>query len=139
MGTFIADMQKNGSFIDGAGLQRTAASHRVRLEKGKITVTDGPFVETRRSSAATRSLMVSRARRRSTSRGGSWSCIVTTGQHSGVSRSGGRSRTRPSRRRNSFSREPRELACAFATDHQCSARGNPDRCHGEKAAETAVA
>ena len=47
MGTFVADMQKTGNFIDGAGLQRTAAGHRVRLEKGKITVTDGPFVESK--------------------------------------------------------------------------------------------
>ena len=47
MGQFIGDMTKSGNFIDGAGLQRTSAGARVRLEKGKITVIDGPFTESK--------------------------------------------------------------------------------------------
>ena len=45
MDKFIAKCQKDGSFIDGAGLQPTKAATRVRLSKGKITSTDGPFTE----------------------------------------------------------------------------------------------
>ena len=45
MDKFIAKCQQDGSFIDGAGLQPTKAATRVRLAKGKITSTDGPFTE----------------------------------------------------------------------------------------------
>ena len=45
MDKFISKCQKDGSFIDGAGLQPTRAATRVRLAKGKITSTDGPFAE----------------------------------------------------------------------------------------------
>ena len=47
MGTFIGEMTKSGNFVDGAGLQRTSAGFRVRLQKGKITVVDGPFTESK--------------------------------------------------------------------------------------------
>jgi hypothetical protein len=47
MGKFVEDLKKSGNFVDGAGLQRTSAGARIRLEKGRITVTDGPFVETK--------------------------------------------------------------------------------------------
>ena len=47
MGKFIEDATKSGNFVDGAGLQRTSAGARVRLQKGQITVTDGPFAETK--------------------------------------------------------------------------------------------
>ena len=47
MGTFIDDATKNGSFIDGAGLQPTSAGSRVALRNGKITITDGPFTESK--------------------------------------------------------------------------------------------
>jgi hypothetical protein len=47
MGKFIEEMTKSGNFVDGAGLQRTAAGARVRLQKGQITVTDGPFTESK--------------------------------------------------------------------------------------------
>ena len=45
MDKFIGDSQKAGVFIDGAGLQPTKAGKRVRLSKGRITTTDGPFTE----------------------------------------------------------------------------------------------
>ena len=47
MGQFIADAAKKGQFVGGAGLQPTAAGHRVTLKKGRITVTDGPFTESK--------------------------------------------------------------------------------------------
>jgi hypothetical protein len=47
MGGFIEDAAKKGQFIDGAGLQPTSAGARVRLENGKISVTDGPFTESK--------------------------------------------------------------------------------------------
>ncbi|HEX3865956.1 MAG TPA: YciI family protein [Gemmatimonadaceae bacterium] len=36
---------KNGTIVDGAGLQPLAKGTRVRIVGGKITVTDGPFSE----------------------------------------------------------------------------------------------
>ena len=47
MGKFIEETSKTGNFISGAGLQPTSAGTRVRLSRGKITVTDGPFVESK--------------------------------------------------------------------------------------------
>lgn len=47
MGAFVEQSQKDGTFVDGAGLQPTKAAHRVRLKDGKITVTDGPFTESK--------------------------------------------------------------------------------------------
>ena len=47
MGTFIEEMTKSGNFVSGAGLQPSSAGTRVRLSKGKITVMDGPFTETK--------------------------------------------------------------------------------------------
>ncbi|HET7292852.1 MAG TPA: YciI family protein [Vicinamibacteria bacterium] len=47
MGAFVEQAQKDGTFIDGAGLQPTSAGHRVRLRGGQITVTDGPFTESK--------------------------------------------------------------------------------------------
>lgn len=38
---------KNGSLVATGGLAPTAMSTRVRLSKGKVTVTDGPFTEAR--------------------------------------------------------------------------------------------
>ena len=45
MAEFIDEYAKKGIFLDGAGLQPLAKGARVRLSKGKITVTDGPFAE----------------------------------------------------------------------------------------------
>jgi len=47
MGTLVTDGMKRGVILDTAGLQPTSAGFRVRLEGGAITVTDGPFVETK--------------------------------------------------------------------------------------------
>lgn len=47
MGEFVGESMKNGSIIDTAGLQRTAKGKRIRLSRGKLTVTDGPFAESR--------------------------------------------------------------------------------------------
>lgn len=47
MGEFVGRSAKEGTFIDGAGLQPSARGHRVRLAKGKITVLDGPFTESK--------------------------------------------------------------------------------------------
>ena len=47
MDGFIEEGRKDGTFIEGAGLQPTSAGHKVRLRGGKITVTDGPFTESK--------------------------------------------------------------------------------------------
>ena len=47
MGEFVGEAMKNGSIIDTAGLQPTAKGKRVRLAGGKISVIDGPFLETK--------------------------------------------------------------------------------------------
>ena len=47
MGKFIEETAKNGNFVSGAGLQPSSAGSRVRLERGSITVIDGPFTETK--------------------------------------------------------------------------------------------
>ncbi|MCI0706421.1 MAG: YciI family protein [Ignavibacteriae bacterium] len=47
MGAFIEKAHNDGTYIDGAGLQPMSAGHRIRLSGGKITVTDGPFTETK--------------------------------------------------------------------------------------------
>jgi hypothetical protein len=47
MGEFVGETMKSGAILDTAGLQPTAKGKRVRLSNGKITVTDGPFVETK--------------------------------------------------------------------------------------------
>ena len=38
---------KGGRMLEAGGLAPTAISNRVRLAKGKVTVIDGPFAETR--------------------------------------------------------------------------------------------
>jgi hypothetical protein len=47
MGKFIEEMTKRGNFVSGAGLQPSSVGTRVRLQSGKITVTDGPFTESK--------------------------------------------------------------------------------------------
>ena len=47
MGKFIEETAKSGNFVSGAGLQPSSAGSRVRLERGSITVIDGPFTETK--------------------------------------------------------------------------------------------
>jgi hypothetical protein len=47
MGEFVSENQKSGALIDTAGLTATSKAKRVRLSRGKLTVTDGPFTETK--------------------------------------------------------------------------------------------
>ena len=47
MGKLAQDEQKLGIFEMGGGLQRSAQGHKVRMAGGKVTVTDGPFTETK--------------------------------------------------------------------------------------------
>ena len=47
MGKFIEETTKSGNFVSGAGLQPSSAGARVRLSNRKITVVDGPFVESK--------------------------------------------------------------------------------------------
>jgi hypothetical protein len=47
MGKLAAEVTKAGEMLDTGGLGPTAAGSRVRLAGGKITVTDGPFTETK--------------------------------------------------------------------------------------------
>jgi hypothetical protein len=41
------DASQGGKMLEAGGLAPTAMSNRVRLTKGKVTVIDGPFAETR--------------------------------------------------------------------------------------------
>ena len=47
MGKFIEKSLKDGVLVDTGGLMPTEKGARVRLSKGKITVTDGPFTESK--------------------------------------------------------------------------------------------
>ena len=47
MGTFIEEMTKSGALLATEGCQPSSKGARVRLSKGKLTVTDGPFAETK--------------------------------------------------------------------------------------------
>jgi hypothetical protein len=45
MGKFIEEMAKAGVLLATEGCQPTSKGARVRLSRGKLTVTDGPFTE----------------------------------------------------------------------------------------------
>jgi len=47
IGQLTDESIKNGTLINTGGLAPTAASFRVRLSGGTVTVTDGPFTETK--------------------------------------------------------------------------------------------
>ena len=47
MGELIDEMVRNGVLISTAGLRPTAEGVRVRLRRGKLSTTDGPFTETK--------------------------------------------------------------------------------------------
>ena len=47
MGPFIEKAHKGGTLVDTGGLLPSKEGVRVRLAKGKITVTDGPFSESK--------------------------------------------------------------------------------------------
>ena len=47
MVNLIGDLVKAGKLIDTAGLLPTSHATRIRVANGKLTVTDGPFAETK--------------------------------------------------------------------------------------------
>lgn len=47
MGKFVERSRKDGTLVDTGGLLPSKDGVRVRLEQGKITVTDGPFTESK--------------------------------------------------------------------------------------------
>ena len=47
MGKFNEELVKAGVMLAGDGLQPSSKGARVRLSGGKLTVTDGPFTETK--------------------------------------------------------------------------------------------
>ncbi len=47
MGEFNNELIAAGVMLDGAGLQSSAKGARVSLKQGNVTVTDGPFAETK--------------------------------------------------------------------------------------------
>ena len=47
MGTFVEKALKDGKLVDTGGLLPSKDGVRVRLAKGKISVTDGPFTESK--------------------------------------------------------------------------------------------
>ncbi len=47
MGTFIEEITKAGVMLATDGLQPSAKGKRVKLHDGKLTVTDGPFTESK--------------------------------------------------------------------------------------------
>jgi hypothetical protein len=47
MGKFVEKSMKDGTLVDTGGLLPSKDGVRVRLAGGKITVTDGPFTETK--------------------------------------------------------------------------------------------
>ena len=46
-GTFTKAIHESGQFVSGEALQPTATATTVRVRNGKISTTDGPFVETK--------------------------------------------------------------------------------------------
>jgi hypothetical protein len=47
MGKFIGELAQSGVLLATDGLQASSKGARVRLSGGKLTVTDGPFTETK--------------------------------------------------------------------------------------------
>ena len=47
MGTLIEEMIRDGSLVRTAGLRPTTEGVRVRSNHGKVSITDGPFAETK--------------------------------------------------------------------------------------------
>ena len=47
MGKLIEEMTRAGTLISTAGLRPTAEGVRVRLRNGKLSMTDGPFAESK--------------------------------------------------------------------------------------------
>lgn len=47
MGKFVEKLAREGKFIDGGGLLPSKDGRLMRIAKGKLTVIDGPFTETK--------------------------------------------------------------------------------------------
>jgi hypothetical protein len=47
MGVYNNELIAAGVMLDGGGLQSSAKGARVRIQSGKVVVTDGPFTETK--------------------------------------------------------------------------------------------
>ena len=47
MGEFVNENRKSGVLVDTGGLRPTAEATRIRSSHGKLSVTDGPFTETK--------------------------------------------------------------------------------------------
>jgi hypothetical protein len=47
MAKYHEELQKAGMLIDGSGLQPSSKGWRIKYSKGKVTVVDGPFAETK--------------------------------------------------------------------------------------------
>jgi len=47
MGNLIEELTRTGQLVSTAGLRPTAEGVRVRLRRGKLSMTDGPFTETK--------------------------------------------------------------------------------------------
>jgi hypothetical protein len=47
MGKFVQKSLQDGTLVDTGGLRRTEEGTRMRLARGKLTVTDGPFTESK--------------------------------------------------------------------------------------------
>ena len=47
MGTFVEEVAKAGVLVASEGLHPSSKGVRVKLENGKVTVTDGPFTESK--------------------------------------------------------------------------------------------
>jgi hypothetical protein len=45
--TYDTELRKNGHFLDGEALQSARTATTLRFKKGKVSVTDGPFAETK--------------------------------------------------------------------------------------------
>jgi hypothetical protein len=44
---FTESIKKNGNYVGGEALQPTSTATSVRVRNGKVSTTDGPFVETK--------------------------------------------------------------------------------------------
>jgi hypothetical protein len=47
MGQLVEEMTRNGSLVSTAGLRPTKEGVRIRSRHGKLTTTEGPFMETK--------------------------------------------------------------------------------------------
>ena len=65
MAKFNDEMAQAGIMIDGAGLQPSSKGARIRLDRNKRTVIDGPFTETKELIAGYWIIQVKSRKRRS--------------------------------------------------------------------------